>query len=75
MLNYIRSKRKQIKSLNIIIDYSVFFAGNFIRNHDDTMECISYAFDYFSKNDYFAEVKFKAYLLRLSISGVKNSTF
>ena len=31
--------------------YRVYFAGNFIRNHTDTMECISYALAYFSAHD------------------------
>jgi len=29
----------------------IYFAGNFIRNHTVTMECISYALDYFSTFD------------------------
>lgn len=28
----------------------VYFAGNFIRNHKETMDCINYAFNFFSKN-------------------------
>lgn len=29
----------------------VYFAGNFIRNHEETMDCINYAFDFFSQKD------------------------
>jgi type II pantothenate kinase len=29
----------------------IYFAGNFIRNHNITMECISHALDYFSQHD------------------------
>ena len=29
----------------------VYFAGNFIRNHDETMDCINYAFDFFAQKD------------------------
>ena len=29
----------------------VYFAGNFIRNHNETMECINKAFEFFSTKD------------------------
>ena len=29
----------------------VYFAGNFIRNHEETMDCINYAFDFFAQKD------------------------
>jgi len=40
---YLNAKLHKVKT--------VLFAGNFIRNHEATMECISYALDYFSTND------------------------
>lgn len=29
----------------------VYFAGNFIRNHEETMDSINYAFEFFSNKD------------------------
>jgi len=53
LLKMIAFNISQIAYLNAKLHKTkmVYFAGNFIRNHTDTMECISYALDYFSKND------------------------
>ncbi len=29
----------------------MYFAGNFIRNHEETMDKINFAFEFFSKNN------------------------
>lgn len=29
----------------------VYFAGNFIRNHKETMDCINFSFNFFSQKD------------------------
>ena len=38
-------------NFKIFIFYRIYFAGNFVKNHRETMELINFAIEYFSKKD------------------------